>query len=100
MNIESFNDLPKVESCSVAECSFNKENQCHAAAITVSKTNDPACSTFINSSSKGGIDSLTAGVGACLQASCEHNNNLECGANAVAMALIDGIASCSTYQAK
>ncbi len=99
MNINSFNDLPKVESCSAEECAYNKGQECHAAAITVSETNDPKCSTFSNNSSKGGVENLTAGVGACLQSNCQHNVDLECGASAIVMAFSHGMVNCSTYSA-
>ena len=48
-------DMPRILDCSVTDCSYNKEKNCGAAAITVGYST--SCTTFI---------SVGAGTADCL----------------------------------
>lgn len=88
---------PKVLDCSVTECSYNTNKQCHAVAITVGDSTCAMCDTYFKSSQKGGAMELTGSVGACKEADCKFNNSLECSASGIHVANHMGHADCSTY---
>ena len=46
-------DMPRILDCSVTDCSYNKEKNCGAAAITVGYST--SCTTFIPLTVKGGL---------------------------------------------
>lgn len=88
-------EIPKVLACSVKECSYNSEKQCHALAINVGG-HHPACDTFTNSSMKAGsVDNL--GVGACKVSKCKYNRSLECSAPGITVGHHENHADCKTY---
>ncbi len=91
-------EMPRILDCSVAACSYNRENACSAAAITVGAKPTASCTTFIPLGVKGGLDRVTAFVGACSKADCTFNDNLECTAPAVRVGADS--AECLTYQAR
>ena len=90
-------DMPKVARCEVSQCAYNKDNICHALAITVGDSREPHCDTFFGSMSKGGDPNATAGVGACKMTSCRFNSMLECGAPSVAVGYQGEGIDCLTY---
>ena len=71
-------DMSKISKCSVNMCAYNKDQQCHALAITVGDQDDPQCDTFLPSGSKGGDMGTTGKVGACKVSVCRFNESLEC----------------------
>ncbi|MGA2193056.1 MAG: DUF1540 domain-containing protein [Nitrospirota bacterium] len=90
-------DIPKVLACSVAECSYNREKQCHAWAINVGGSH-PACDTFANHEMKaGGGENI--GVGACKVKKCKYNRSLECGAPGITVGHHENHADCKTFVA-
>lgn len=89
-------EMPKVLACSMNECAFNREKQCHALAINVGGSH-PACDTFTNSSSRAGIPETTAGIGACKVGSCKFNTALECSAPGITVGHHEKHADCKTY---
>lgn len=90
-------EMPQVTECSVAGCSFNHDG-CHAFAITISGRNGGAeCATFFPLTARGGLDMVTAQVGACQRADCEHNAALVCKAPAVRVGAGADQAACLTY---
>nr|WP_218056746.1 DUF1540 domain-containing protein [Actinomyces vulturis] len=89
------NQAPQVSGCTVTSCSYNNDG-CHALAVNVK---DRGCTTFISLNERGGLDRVTAAVGACQSADCVHNSNLECAAPAVRMADRGGKVACLTYEA-
>ena len=58
-------DMPRILDCSVTDCSYNKEKNCGAAAITVGYST--SCTTFIPLTVKGGLAKAETFVGACQQ---------------------------------
>ncbi len=55
-------EIPKVLACSVNECAFNSNKECHALAINVGG-HHPACDTFTNHGhNAGGTENM--GIGA------------------------------------
>ena len=72
-------DMPRILDCSVTSCSYNKDKNCGAAAITVGYST--SCTTFIPLTVKGGLATAKPFVGACQKADCVHNSALECTAD-------------------
>lgn len=94
----SIQDMPQVQECSVASCSYNAEAGCHAAAITIG--GDHAhCGTFVEISFRGGSDRIGL-VGACHRSECRYNDKLECTASSVRIGAGDDVADCLTYEAR
>lgn len=85
-----------ISECTVSECSYNHDG-CHAQA-TVGTA--PGCITFIEIGTRGGLDTVTAAVGACQRADCRFNVALECAAPAVRVGPGGGPANCLTYDAR
>lgn len=40
-------EMPRVQECVVAACSYNHTNDCHAFAITIGSPDHAHCHTFI-----------------------------------------------------
>ena len=91
-------ELPTVSGCAVESCSYNRDDACSAAAVTIGSTPDAACTTFIPLGIKGGLDRVTSFVGACAKADCSHNSQLECTAPSVRIGA--DTADCLTYSAR
>ncbi|GAB2640799.1 DUF1540 domain-containing protein [Gordonia jinhuaensis] len=94
-------EMPHITECTVSECSYNTDENCHAFAISVGGTNGTAdCSTFIPLSTRGGLEVAAPQVGACQRVDCKHNVNLECSAVAVRIGSGDNAdtANCLTYE--
>ena len=91
-------DMPVVGECSVAECTYNANNGCHARAITVGDGVHPGCDTFLAASPHTRDTGRHAGVGACKVAACRHNDDYECTADQIAVGHAGPGASCLTYQ--
>jgi hypothetical protein len=90
--------MPKILSCSVQECAYNKNDQCHTLAITVG-SGHPSCDTFIKVQTKGGSEDLVGGVGACREQDCRFNKALECSAQGISVAPHGGHGDCRTFKA-
>lgn len=96
-------EMPAISECTVTNCSYNDDHDCHAFAITVSGVNGAAdCATFVPLDAKGGLPRVMSQVGACSRADCVHNKNLECSASAVKVAPGPGghDANCMTYSSR
>lgn len=93
-------DMPYVESCSIRNCAYNKDNECHARAITIGDGTHPGCDTsFLEASTHTHAKSL-AGVGACKVSSCLFNNDLECSADSITVSMKKKTIQCMTYQTR
>lgn len=93
--------MPKITSCEAMECSYNRNQQCHALAITVGGPEAcPSCDTHLRAGKKGGVADMTGGVGACKLDSCTHNSSFECSASAIKVGLFHGHADCATFNPK
>lgn len=88
--------MPMVTECSMHDCAYNGEGNCHARAITVGDNVHPACDTFFRSASHSD-EQPKAGVGACKVAVCTHNRKYECHANAIRVGKHQGHADCLTF---
>ncbi len=96
--IQSCMDMPKITDCKVPECSYNRDSQCHAIAITIGDNSVAHCDTFSRLGLKGGIEGLTGGVGACKMISCKFNRDLECSASSgIVVSNKNGHAECMSY---
>lgn len=89
--------LPLVHSCEASACAYNGAHACHAAAITIGNSGSAMCETFIGSDVQGGSVSRSASVGACKEADCVHNTNLECVADEIEVDMSAGQPVCLTY---
>jgi hypothetical protein len=91
-------DMPKIQNCEVPECSYNRDSQCHAIAITVGDNSMAHCDTFLKLGRKGGIEGLTGGVGACKMVDCKFNRDLECSADpGIVVSHQSGRAQCISF---
>ena len=91
-------EMPKIIDCNATVCAYNKENQCHALAITVGDGNCPMCDTGIITDKKGGVADTTGKVGACKEDQCRFNAAFECNAPGIHVALHSNHADCSTFK--
>lgn len=91
-------DMSNITKCSVEECSYNKQQQCHALAITVGDQDDPRCDTFLPAGRKGGDSANTGKVGACKVSVCKYNDSLECNAGQIEVGHKAGTAYCLTFE--
>lgn len=89
--------LPLVHSCEASACAYNGAHTCRAAAITIGNSGTALCETFIGSDVHGGRDSRSAAVGACKEADCVHNTDLECTAAEIEVDMTAGHPVCLTY---
>ena len=90
-------DTPEVAECSVTGCSYNHDVSCHAHAITIGGGH-AHCDTFIDTSTRGGLDKVVAHVGACHRGDCRHNQDLECHAPSIRVGPGQDEADCLTYE--
>jgi hypothetical protein len=91
-------DMSKIAKCSVSQCAYNKQMQCHALAITIGDQDSPKCDTFLQSASKGGDAGATGKVGACKVGVCKLNKSLECSAGQIEVGTKAGTAFCLTFE--
>jgi 4-diphosphocytidyl-2C-methyl-D-erythritol kinase len=91
--------MKKILDCSVLECVYNKNQQCHTMAITVG-SDCPMCESYMSAASKGGAETITGGVGACHQGDCTFNKSFECNANGIHVGKHSDHADCETYKPK
>lgn len=89
--------MPKILSCSVLDCAYNINSECHTMAITVGDANHAECDTFYKAGAKGGAADLVGGVGACKVSLCRFNRSFECNAPGINVAPHSGHADCKTF---
>jgi hypothetical protein len=94
--VTAIKEMPRVQECTVEQCSYNHDG-CRAFAITIGSMEHAHCTTFIDISVQGGLEKVIAQVGACQRADCRHNDNLECHAPAIRVAPGRDQADCMTY---
>lgn len=92
--------MPKILSCSVSECAYNINYECHTMAITVGDGNHAECDTYYRAKSKGGAADLIGGVGACKVDICKFNKSFECSAPGINVAPHSGHADCKTFTSR
>jgi hypothetical protein len=91
-------DMSKISKCGVNACAYNKDQRCHALAITIGDANNPRCDTFFSSGSKGGDATSIGKVGACKVSVCKHNESLECSAGQIEVGTKQNTAYCLTFE--
>lgn len=89
-------EMPDVAACDVKDCAYNKDDACHARAITVGHGVHPGCDTFFVSPEHIRRKEK-AGVGACKVSSCKHNDDFECQANAIRVGRREENVECLTF---
>ncbi len=93
--------MSKISACDVADCSYNRNKECHALAITVGGPEVCACcDTYVHAAKKGGVADMTGGVGACKVDSCTFNSDLECSAPGIKVGLHQGHPDCTTFKTR
>ncbi|GAA4666407.1 hypothetical protein GCM10023347_18740 [Streptomyces chumphonensis] len=90
-------EMPVVRECTVEECVYNRDQACHAQAITVGDMRHPHCDTYLNAPAKGGDPNSTGRVGACKVANCRHNEQFECRAPGITVGHVESAVDCMTY---
>ena len=91
-------EMPVVESCTISECGYNKNSQCHARAITIGDGVHPGCDTSFLGAPISANGNDMAGVGACKVTSCSFNEELECNAEQITVSMNKGNIQCATFQ--
>lgn len=91
-------DMSKINVCDATQCAYNRDNQCHALAITVGDSAGPRCDTYLSGGMKGGDPSTIGKVGACKMSPCKHNEMLECAAGAIRVVNSGDKANCTTFE--
>ena len=92
-------EIPPVSGCSIQECAYNVEKQCHAKAITIGDSEFPACDTMVQGS-KHVHSGEQAGVGACKVSSCAYNDDLLCSAESIKVGMKEQDVECMTFAAR
>jgi hypothetical protein len=93
LNIE----MSRVVECEVTRCAYNREQNCHARAITVGNGVHPACDTFYPAAPPTTDLEGVAGVGACKVSACQYNRDLECDADEIRIGKHEAHADCMTF---
>lgn len=89
--------MPAVADCTIESCSYNHDAGCHAFAVTIAEA---GCTTFLPLNVSGGLNTVTAQVGACQRADCIKNDHLFCTAEAITVGSGADKADCLTYVAR
>ena len=92
------NKEPKILDCAMNDCAFNKNQECHAFAITVGGPH-PMCETFFEAGQKGGVSYLGM-VGACKMNNCMYNKSFECSAQGIHVGMHARHPDCMTFKKK
>ncbi len=92
--------MPFIIGCDAEDCSYNKNKECHALAITIGVSGLPQCDTYARLKEKGGAAESFGTVGACREELCMFNDSLECSSAAILMRLRNGRPSCIAFSSK
>ncbi|MBD3314466.1 MAG: DUF1540 domain-containing protein [Chitinivibrionales bacterium] len=92
-------DMPKVIECEADDCLYNDDGLCCTFGITVGGE-EPCCDTYMKGSSKGGIEGVKGGVGACHVSSCAYNERYECTADGIYVSLKGDHPDCATFKGR
>jgi hypothetical protein len=91
-------NMTSISKCNMSTCTYNKDGSCHTLGITIGPHAE--CNTYVHASSRGGFPEIKGGIGACLTSNCKFNNNLECQAKEVDVAVDNKHADCKTFQSE
>lgn len=92
--------MPKISKCEVDICSFNRNETCHARAVTISSIGRGRCETFCHLTTHSRDTSYTGFVGACKAQQCEDNFDLECQRREISIGYKAQGPCCNCYQPK
>lgn len=91
-------EMSEISKCNMSTCAYNIDSACHTLGITVGPHAE--CNTYVHASSRGGFRDVQAGVGACLTSNCKFNDQLECRATSINVAVDSKHADCKTFVEK
>ena len=89
--------MPMINECSMSDCAYNSDMNCHALAITVGGPS-PLCDTYLKSDQKGGDGDSVGAIGACKVGNCMYNTALECSSDNVKIGMHADHAECDTFR--
>jgi hypothetical protein len=92
--------MPFIIGCDMEGCSYNRDKECHALAITIGVSGLPRCDTYTSLSGKGGVAESFGCVGACREELCTYNDSLECTSAAVLIRMRNGNPNCVAFQSR
>ena len=90
-------ETPLVSECSVTECAYNLNSDCHARAITIGDGMHPGCDTFFDNRNHTKAAMRMAGIGACKVEACKFNDDFECITENIRVGRSKGEISCLTF---
>jgi Domain of Unknown Function (DUF1540) len=91
-------DMPKIMDCTMEDCAYNRNEECHAMAITVGD-HTPICDTYICGTHKSGVKKRGC-VGACKVEECKFNDELECCSSGIHVGIHSNQPECLTFDSK
>lgn len=91
-------EMTLISRCEASACSYNKNNGCHAKAITIGDVKYPMCDTYLHTSGHCKETERSAGVGACKVIGCQHNSDFECSAQSINVGLSGKDIMCLTFK--
>jgi hypothetical protein len=91
--------MPQVKNCTLGECYYNREEICHANAITIGSDHQ-MCDTFIADADRHGTPADIGRVGACHQSDCHFNEERSCGAGSINVDYHQEHGDCVTFEAR
>ncbi len=92
--------MPFIIGCDAEDCSYNRDKECHALAITVGASGLPQCDIYTSLSGKGGVAESFGSVGACREELCTFNDSLECTSAAVLIRMRNRKPNCIAFQSR
>lgn len=93
-------EMPNVAECQVSECAYNRDQACHARAITVGDGVKPGCDTYYKTGSHVRKATELAGVGACKVSGCQYNDDFECQAANIQVGFVGDSVDCLTFASR
>jgi hypothetical protein len=93
-------DMPFIDRCTVSDCGYNKDEMCHARAITIGDGVHPGCDTAFLGAPSHTRANHVAGVGACKVMGCSFNQDLECSADSITVSSKGDSVQCMTFKSR
>lgn len=89
--------MSQISKCSMKDCGYNVNENCHAKAITVGDYSNPGCDTYFANQFHVKETQLSAGVGACKVETCQFNKDFECTSESISVGMKKGKVNCLTF---
>jgi hypothetical protein len=93
-------EMPLVLSCDMTDCDYNRNEQCHAMAVTIGDSDNPMCDTFWvteGKKAKAGDPKQSGRIGACRMSQCIYNERLQCMSGSITVGQKEQNPMCRTY---